>query len=327
MIKVDQYIDCYAHSDGRVTDSENIEYPVLIKGPGWRYVTLKLLSGVLVTVSRYRLICSVFKPLPKKENPNDYSVNHFDGKHGNDAASNLQWVTPGENTLHATLLGARNKRPLIRAVKAGNKGFLYYWDLHDAVKQTGLSYEDVWESIRLKKPSGEYKFQHIPWNFKDNLQGRLALGKERAKFIRPIDVKNIETGEIKSYSSMGEFATELNLLITHIRIRISDSKNPKLLHKKYVLVDKGHGFDFLTEDVLEKLRNRGNKEVYAYNLETKEFKLYKSAYNFIKQLKCPKSSITNPLAAKGIGRAFGWCFCYLVAGVEEAKEKLLAVAQ
>lgn len=327
MIKVDQYIDCYAHSDGRVTDSKNVEYPLSITPAGYVYLTLKLIDNTLIKIGRHRVICGGYKEKPKDQNKQRYVVNHINGVPGDDTPCNLQWITTPENTLHGTLLGARNKRPLIRAVKAGNKGFLYYWDLHDAVKQTGLSYEDVWESIRLKKPSGEYKFQHIPWNFKDNLQGRLALGKERAKFIRPIDVKNIETGEIKSYSSMGEFATELNLLITHIRIRISDSKNPKLLHKKYVLVDKGHGFDFLTEDVLEKLRNRGNKEVYAYNLETKEFKLYKSAYNFIKQLKCPKSSITNSLAAKGIGRAFGWCFCYLVTGVEEAKEKLLAVAQ
>ena len=54
----------------------------------------------------HRLVCAAFH-----DNPEDKpSVNHIDGNPANNSASNLEWVTPRENLLHAFDTGL-NKSP------------------------------------------------------------------------------------------------------------------------------------------------------------------------------------------------------------------------
>lgn len=58
-------------------------------------------DGVAKTHAVHRLIARAFIP-----NPSDKpSVNHIDGSKTNNAASNLEWCTPKENTLHGVALG------------------------------------------------------------------------------------------------------------------------------------------------------------------------------------------------------------------------------
>lgn len=329
MVKLEEYDDVYATKDGKIVNSAGVELPYSVSEKGYTWVTVKRLDGNAVNMGRYRLICKAYKPFKDREVEDAYVVNHIDGDKTNDIPSNLQWITTQENSLHATLLGARNKRPLIRCYVEGDDDPVLYMDLHDVVKSLNLSYEDVWEGIRLDKPVGRYTFCHIPWNFKDVLQGRLVIRVGgRTPAPRPIDVINVFTKEVKSYRTMNELAEELGILKTHVRIRICDKDNPKILHMKYVVVDAGYGFDWLTDEVIKMLLKRGAKKMIAYHKESKTFTIYKSAYNFIKtqKLKHRKKHITEPLARGTIREVDGWYFHYLNDSEEVTKQKILNVA-
>lgn len=329
MVKLEEYIDVFATEDGKIVKETGEEHQFSVSEKGYTWITVKKLNGDSINIGRYRLICKAFKPFSDREVEDAYVVNHIDGDKTNDVPSNLQWITTQENSLHATLLGARNKRPLIRCYVDGDDEPILYMDLHDAVKSLELTYEEVWESIRLDKPVGKYIFCHVPWNFKDVLQGRLVLrAGGRTPTPRPIDTINVFTKEVKSYPTMNELAEELGILKTHVRIRICNKENPKILHMKYVVVDAGYGFDWLTDEVIQMLLKRGAKKMLAYHKESKVFTVYKSAYNFIKthKLKHRKKHITEPLARGVIKQVEGWYFHYLQDSEEVTKQKILDVA-
>lgn len=61
--------------------------------------------GVRKGVTRHRLLAMLFIPCPGKFE--DYTVNHKDGKPGNDRLDNLEWMTYSENNQHAYDTGLR----------------------------------------------------------------------------------------------------------------------------------------------------------------------------------------------------------------------------
>lgn len=314
-----------ATDSGEIIGKKGIDNPeVKVEGEGYNRVYLLDELGNKVSPWKYRLICLAYHSIPDGKTEEELVVNHIDGVKTNDNPSNLQWVSESENILHGTLLGWRSKRPLIKCLKDNCEEHVLFNDLHDAVSSTGLSYEDVWESIRLNKKIGGYSFFHIPWNDKDVLQGRLVLGGDRKTFKRPIDVLDIDSGLIKEYSSMKEFADELGILITHVRIRISDSSKPKLLQKKYVVVDKGYGFDWLSERVKLELKSRGAKKLLAYNTKTNQLIIWDSVYRFIKDNGLSKAVVTKPIAKGLVGKCGDWVFQYLS---DKAKENILNAAR
>ena len=59
----------------------------------------KVLTIYGKTKSAHRLLCLTFKKY--NTNPKKLFVNHIDGNGGNNNLSNLEWVTPRENLIHA----------------------------------------------------------------------------------------------------------------------------------------------------------------------------------------------------------------------------------
>lgn len=64
----------------------------------------------------HRLVAFAFMPNPK----NKRCVNHKDGNKGNNCISNLEWVTHGENLIHAHKTGLKKPQQL------GKSGFLHH---------------------------------------------------------------------------------------------------------------------------------------------------------------------------------------------------------
>jgi hypothetical protein len=89
---------------------------------GTGYLTVRLAKEGKVTTHRvHRLVAKAFI-----ENPEDKEyVNHKDGDKTNNNLYNLEWVTAGENTVHAIINGLKpeNKRDVVngRYLKAEEK--------------------------------------------------------------------------------------------------------------------------------------------------------------------------------------------------------------
>lgn len=63
---------------------------------GYCHTTLQI-NGVSQRFRIHRLVANAFIPNPE----NKPYVNHIDGNRDNNVVSNLEWVTPSENTRHA----------------------------------------------------------------------------------------------------------------------------------------------------------------------------------------------------------------------------------
>lgn len=64
-----------------------------------RYVRVSLtVDGKRYNILLHRLLMETFRPVEGMEN---LQVNHIDGDRNNNSLSNLEWVTPSENILHA----------------------------------------------------------------------------------------------------------------------------------------------------------------------------------------------------------------------------------
>lgn len=74
---------------------------------GYKKVSINNASGKRDTLSVHRLVAKAFVPNPE----NKPQVNHIDGNKENNNASNLEWVTHGENSRHAVKLGLQKGKP------------------------------------------------------------------------------------------------------------------------------------------------------------------------------------------------------------------------
>jgi len=83
---------------------------------GYKVVKLRKTESSKVLYRVHRLIAEAFVPNPD----NKPDVNHIDGNKTNNAASNLEWVTPKENIAHAIENNLFGKTTYQDAVNRGN---------------------------------------------------------------------------------------------------------------------------------------------------------------------------------------------------------------
>jgi len=113
----------------------------------------------------HRLLMESFIP---NSDPKKYKhVNHIDGNKENNDLSNLEWVTPGENTRHAIKLGLSKpgeaSKKAIKQIDLNTGNVIAEFEsAREANRITGIAHQNISKVLRgLRKHAGGYF-----WEFK-----------------------------------------------------------------------------------------------------------------------------------------------------------------
>jgi len=108
----------------------------------------------------HRFVAECFVPNPEKKR----LVNHIDGRKDNCRASNLEWVSEKENSLHAERTGLLKhvKTRWVAAQHVSGGTVLIYPSQHAAARALGISDKDINKNLcRKRKTTHGYRFCYL----------------------------------------------------------------------------------------------------------------------------------------------------------------------
>lgn len=151
----------------------------------------------------HRLVAETFIPNP---NGKPY-VNHKDGNRSNNHISNLEWVTPSENTQHAvdTGLFTNGKAKPVNQYNLDGELMLTFPSATEAAKQTGTSQEKITMCCKRQRvTANDYQ-----WRYYNDIQD---VGKVQKKFITGKQVAQCDDdwNILNIYPSFREAAKAVN---------------------------------------------------------------------------------------------------------------------
>lgn len=138
--------------------------------------------GPRVQLGVHQLVCLAFKGPP----PNDgkkYEVNHIDGNKHNNAATNLEWTTRSENTLHALRLGLRKDNIPVTITDVLTNEVVTHYSIVEASRQMGIPRNDV---KRLMKRHSKEPYQGR-WLFEFDTSRLGIISRKHHKPIKAYD--------------------------------------------------------------------------------------------------------------------------------------------
>lgn len=138
---------------------------------GYCHVTLHI-NGKQLRRRVHRLVAEVF--IPNVENK-PY-VNHKDGNRANNNVTNLEWVTPSENTQHAVKTGLfhRNNTRAVNQYSLDGKLIFSYPSITEASENTGSKANKIVLCCqRERKSTNDYQ-----WRYADDKQDVKAMTKQ-----------------------------------------------------------------------------------------------------------------------------------------------------
>lgn len=168
----------------------------------YKFVTL-LINGKQKRMRVHRLVAETFIDNPD----NKPYVNHIDGNRGNNNVTNLEWVTPSENTIHAVKIGLmqNGRKKAVIQYNLDGQQMMIFESATEAARQTGGSQSKITMCCRRQRETAN----DYQWRYADDVQDVKKIEK---KFITGKHVAQMdENGNILNiYPSFKEAARAVN---------------------------------------------------------------------------------------------------------------------
>lgn len=271
------------------------------------YVTTLIITdtGDFVTVGVHRLVAMTFKS--EDRTPEKTHVNHLDGDKENNLPSNVDWETPANNNLHASLMRipGRPNSLVLTGEKTG-----YFPNLQEAATFLKCTIAEAWFMVRdkiardgclllINRGLGP-EFHQV------KIKTRDALGRQPPRMLK---MRSLDTGE--EFAGYGaQLARVFNVSTAHITTSVSN-ETIRIFKNDWIIVDADSDYPEITPSELEELRSRGKpKEVWCYDRAKNHLEIFPSAASFVKQKAMSKKAVTTRLKKNGFGSIDDLVFCY-----------------
>ncbi len=279
---------------------------------GYQTASVKTTSGRWVTFGVHRLVA--FAHIPCYGDVSALTVNHIDHNLDNNASSNLEWATVGNNNLHAALMRG-SERPMLIARKEDS-----FWlanSLAEMAEKLAVDPDTTWRYIH----SGEklHGWQITPLRSKDRVPPEIVKHGFHDRGTGVIPGKTIyvtEVGKEKDeplvsivFKSIGDAARHFKVSPSHIFQCISKDGQVKLFKRKY-LITEDENVPILDDDELDRLTNPTGRSVFAYSLEDNQHHIFDSGSKFVRLCNLSRKAVTTTLASKKLRWVDGWLFSY-----------------
>ena len=131
---------------------------VSVNGFGYCSVSYHVDNGATRTMRLHRLLGEVFVPLKEGYEIESLTINHIDGVKTNNSIENLEWVTPGENVIHAHETGLGSSNKIFSIDRDGNR--VYHVSVKKASRMFSIRAHWIRKITLLDKPHA-FRFNGI----------------------------------------------------------------------------------------------------------------------------------------------------------------------
>ena len=298
------------NTKGEIFDEKGRKRKQYKNGDGYRTVNIRLVDGRWVTMGVHRLVAITHI---SNDNPERTQVNHRSLNLEDNSVTNLEWVTPLENVIHSEIMRRDNRKFVLYSTLNGQPLKLYK-NAYECADDYGCSVLDVWDSVKDNLPINGivFRFRGTKEPMPESLRYDRTVNFRHGNRPDPrkVKIRNVLTGEVLLFNSIGETAKYLNTHGSHVHECLRTPESIKLINKLYQVADQGNEFKVITTEQLEEALNRGKKKVLAFNIPVRKLYIFDSAREFITHSGLSKKAVTKILRKGIISQRGDWLFIY-----------------